>query len=128
MFTIIDYRADGLSIACIGSDIFANTITDATDGGIVIFNGQISVHDNKIISNTRTLLGGINMVDSGVTTDYTGSVIANNLIISNTSMIKIGIALGPQSWGADNSTRTTGGTFVNNTLTSGSSGYFAFGS
>jgi hypothetical protein len=82
----------------------------------------------KIISNTRTLLGGINMVDSGVTTDYNGSVIANNFIISNTSMIKIGIARGPQSWGADNSTRTTGGTFVNNTLTSGSSGYFAFGS
>lgn len=68
------------------------------------------------------------MVDYGVTTDYTGTIVANNVINSNQSMIKIGIAMGPLSWGANNLTHTSGGTFINNTLASGAGGYFGFGS
>ena len=41
-----------------------NTLTDATDGAIVIFGAPYTiVHNNTIRALTRTLLGAINMVD-----------------------------------------------------------------
>ncbi|KAM0746134.1 hypothetical protein T439DRAFT_294532, partial [Meredithblackwellia eburnea MCA 4105] len=126
------YRwADGISHACKNSVVTGNTITDATDGGIVIFGAPNSkVYGNTIIAATRQLMGGINAVDWGpFNGNYSGVQVYNNNIISQGAMIKIGIALGPLSWGSyDNpSYRNYGGTFQNNILSSGPNGYFAFG-
>lgn len=121
--------ADGLSIACTGTVVTGNVITDATDGGIVLFARGLQVYNNTIVANTRTLLGGINMVD---TTPYqgnfTGTLVQNNVIFSNTTMIKIGFALGPLAWGSNPNLATNNGAFQSNILTSGPTGYFGFGS
>lgn len=55
--------ADGISLACKNSQVTNNAITDATDGGIVIFGSPGStISGNTITSDARQLLGGINMV------------------------------------------------------------------
>lgn len=56
--------ADGISLACTNSIVRNNTITDATDGGIVIFGAPGSLIEGNVIrAQHATLLGGINMVD-----------------------------------------------------------------
>lgn len=61
MLTVPSLRADGISLACRNSVVSGNTITDATDGGIVIFQAPGSmIKDNTIIADQRQLLGGIN--------------------------------------------------------------------
>ncbi|ORY68034.1 hypothetical protein BCR35DRAFT_171718 [Leucosporidium creatinivorum] len=123
--------ADGISLACRNSVVTGNTITDATDGGIVVFQSPGStISGNTIIADQRQLLGGINAVDyypyGG---PYTNTQIINNNIVSKSSMIKIGMAVGTLSWGSYNSTdyRTSAGTYSNNIFSSGNDGYFGFG-
>jgi hypothetical protein len=59
--------ADGISLACTDSVVRNNTIVDATDGAIVIFAAPGSIiEDNVIRAETRTLLGGIKLVDYAV--------------------------------------------------------------
>ncbi|BGP15430.1 hypothetical protein JCM10213_005069 [Rhodosporidiobolus nylandii] len=122
--------ADGISLACKGSSVTGNTVTDCTDGGIVIFGAPGStISGNTIIAQTRRPLGGINAVDySPFGGSFEGTVVEDNTFIADTNMIKIGIALGGMSWGSDNRTasRTFGGTFRNNHFKSGSSGYFGY--
>lgn len=75
-------------------------------------------------------MGGINAVDFGpYNGPYTGTVVEGNTIISDTAVIKVGIAIGGMVWGSDNRTadRTWGGVFQNNVLRSGSSGFFGYG-
>lgn len=56
--------ADGISLACTNSTVRNNLIIDAPDGGIVIFGAPGSIIEGNIIrAETRTLLGGITMVD-----------------------------------------------------------------
>ncbi|KAI5474303.1 hypothetical protein MNV49_003642 [Pseudohyphozyma bogoriensis] len=123
--------ADGISMACKGSTVTGNTVTDATDGGIVIFGAPGTlVQGNTIIAETRHLLGGINAVDfAPFSGTFVGTVVQGNTINADTTFIKVGIAIGPLVWGTDNTTadRTYGGTFQGNTFTSGSSGYFGYG-
>ncbi|KAL8283655.1 hypothetical protein RQP46_005450 [Phenoliferia psychrophenolica] len=140
--------ADGISHACAGSLISGNTITDgrlvaaglkdvaykfttATDGAIVIFGAPgTKITGNTIVANDRQLLGAINLVDYWPTYgDFTGVSVSANTIISQASMIKIGIAIGTQSITNYNATwfRNFGGTVSNNVLKSGSTGYFGFG-
>ncbi len=95
--------ADGISMACTGSLVANNVITDATDGGIVIFGAPYTtVRNNTIIAISRTLVGGINMVDflpySG---DYTGVTVTGNTIRAESAFIKTGIAIGPGMWWDD---------------------------
>jgi parallel beta-helix repeat protein len=85
--------ADGISMACGHTLVQGNTITDATDGGIVVYGAVGStIRDNTIIAATRTLLGGINMVDSGF--DYQGTTVTHNIIDARGALIKVGIGEG----------------------------------
>ena len=92
--------ADGISLACRNSHVHHNTITDATDGGIVIFGAPGSiVAGNTIRTETRRLLGGIAMVDHGpVIGDYTSTVVDSNVIDGAGQRILVGLAMGSQAW------------------------------
>jgi hypothetical protein len=94
--------ADGISLACTHSVVRNNMITDATDGGIVIFGAPGSrVENNVIRAQTRTLLGGINMVDFLYSGDYTGTVVHDNEIDAAGAVIRIGMAMGTHPWFCD---------------------------
>ena len=85
--------ADGISMACGHTLVEGNKIIDATDGGIVVYGAVGStVRENTIIAATRTLLGGINMVDSGF--DYQGTTVTHNIIDAKGALIKVGIGEG----------------------------------
>ena len=116
--------ADGISLACGHSTVSNNTITDATDGGIVIFGAPGSqVTGNTIIANTRVLLGGINLVDYNPTGgNYAGTVVQGNTIDAAGALIKVGIAMGPAVWGCDERV-VRGATVKGNRLTGDHMGY-----
>jgi hypothetical protein len=114
--------ADGISLACSHSRVRRNVITDATDGAIVVFGAVGSViEDNTIRAETRTLLGGINMVDEGpYAGSYVGTVVHRNVIDASGAVIRIGLGMGPRVWGclaaAAAGDTITGGTVTGNTL------------
>lgn len=116
--------ADGISLACGHSTVTGNTITDATDGGIVIFGAPGSVvSHNRIVANTRVLLGGINLVDYNPTAGhYQGTVVSGNTIDAAGAMIKVGIAMGPAVWGCDDRV-VRGATVKENLLEGNHMGY-----
>jgi parallel beta-helix repeat protein len=93
--------ADGISLACTNSIVRNNIIIDATDGGIVIFGAPGStIEGNTIRAETRTLLGGINMVDfDPYEGNYTGTVVKNNVIDASGAVIRIGLGMGIRVWG-----------------------------
>jgi hypothetical protein len=96
--------ADGISVSCRSAVVRNNEVTDATDGGVVLFGspGTLVEYNTIRVINVRytpvhhfagdlspvlssgqsTLLGGINMVDflpwNG---DYTGTIVQNNTIM-----------------------------------------------
>ena len=117
--------ADGISHACGNSTVMNNVITDATDGAIVVFGAPGSiVSNNTIIALTRTLLGGINMVDYHPTNgNYTGTVVTNNVIDASSAFIKVGIAMGPDVWSCPH-TINYGGTVTDNVI---QGAHFAYG-
>ncbi len=88
--------ADGISLACPDSVVEHNTIIDATDGGIVIFQAPGSVvANNTIISRTRTSFYGISMEDYGPWDgDYTGTRVLDNVIEAEGALIRRGISMG----------------------------------
>ena len=113
--------ADGISLCCRDSRVVKNRITDVTDGGIVVFASPGSrIAENEIVAATRTMLGGINMVDfDAFHGDYRGTVVARNTISATGAPIKIALAMG---WPAmncipDDSHRNVGGAVIDNTLT-----------
>lgn len=114
--------ADGISLACTHSSVRLNSIEDATDGGIVVFGAPGSViESNVVIARTRTLLGGINMVDEGVYGgSYAGTIVRNNIINASGAVIRIGLGMGPRVWGCFAPTEPghiiTGGTVSHNRL------------
>ena len=95
--------ADGISVSCRSAVVRNNEVTDATDGGIVVFSPDTVVENNTIrvlsvrftsvhhfagdlspvlSSGQSTLLGGINMVDYlPWLGDYTGTIVQNNIIM-----------------------------------------------
>lgn len=95
--------ADGISLACGNSVVRDNTITDATDGAIVVFGAPGSIiENNTVVGKTRELLGGINLVDvEPVNGNYTGTVVRNNVIDAKGAFIKTGIAMGLKAWRCD---------------------------
>ena len=121
--------ADGISLACRNSTVSNNTITDATDGGIVVFGAPGSlISFNTIVASSRKLLGGINMVDyAPFDGDYTGTVVDNNTVNASGAQIVIGIAMGPRAWaiasGTWNVSSLRNGTVTNNKLIGNSMGY-----
>ena len=92
--------ADGISLACRNSTVTDNTITDATDGAIVIFGAPGSlVARNAIYAVNRPALGGINMVDfKPFGGDFTGTVVRDNIIDAAGAQIAVAIAMGPRVW------------------------------
>lgn len=114
--------ADGISLACTNTTVRDNLIVDATDGGIVIFGAPGSIIEgNTIRAETRTLLGGINMVDyNPYDGNYSGTIVRNNIIDAASAVIRIGLGMGTRVWGclpavAENDT-LYGGTVTGNTL------------
>src|SRR5262249_25619774 len=101
-----------------------NTIRDATDGAIVVFGAAGSTIDsNTIIAASRTLLGGINLVDfDPAAGNYTGTRVTNNTIESAGALIKVGIAMGPQVWFCRSGTNY-GATVSGNTVRGDQVGY-----
>jgi hypothetical protein len=116
--------ADGISLACGTSMVSGNTITDATDGAIVVFGAPGStIQNNTVIAKNQLLLGGINMVDyAPMNGNYTGTVVKNNTINALSAFIKMGIAQGQQAWNCATGT-LYGGTVSGNTLTGQYMGY-----
>jgi hypothetical protein len=116
--------ADGISLACGHSLVQHNAIRDATDGAIVVFGAAGSTIDsNTIIAASRTLLGGINMVDfDPAEGNYSGTKVTNNTIESAGALIKVGIAMGPQVWFCKPGTNY-GATVVGNTVRGNQVGY-----
>jgi parallel beta-helix repeat protein len=116
--------ADGISLACGNSTVEGNTVQDATDGGIVIFGAPGSaVRNNTIVAKTRTLLGGINLVDyAPMNGNYTGTTVTGNTITAQSAFIKVGIAMGPQVWGCGTGTNY-GASVTGNTLQGAHMGY-----
>ena len=93
--------ADGISFACTNSVVQNNTIIDATDGAIVIFGAPGSLIESNVIrAESRTLLGGINMVDfHPYEGDYTGTRVHGNVIDAAGAVIRIGMGMGYRVWG-----------------------------
>ena len=114
--------ADGISLACNKSLVRGNTIFDATDGAIVVFGAPGSIiEENTIRAETRTLLGGINMVDYGPTLgSFEGTVVRNNTIDAAGAVIRIGLGMGARVWGCYDDTNAEpplfGGTVTGNVL------------
>ena len=116
--------ADGISLSCGNSTVENNVITDATDGGIVVFGAPGSlVKNNTIHAVHQVLLGGINMVDfAPLNGNYTNTRVIGNTIDAAGAFIKTGIAMGPQIWGCGTGVNS-GATVMNNTLTGAHFGY-----
>ncbi|KAI9513289.1 hypothetical protein F5148DRAFT_289137 [Russula earlei] len=135
--------ADGISISCRSTIVRNNMVRNPTDGGIVLFGSPGTlVVNNTIWVENNTLLGGINMVDvlpwGG---NYSGTVVQNNTILGGFAtdsksatqtdgqnaedvIIKIGIAIGPETWFGDfyGANVSSSGSVLNNGL-SGAFGY-----
>ena len=121
---VTDQWADGISLACGNSTVQGNTVQDATDGGIVIFGAPGSlVSKNTIVAETRTLLGGINLVDyAPMNGNYTGTDVTGNTIDAEGAFIKVGIAMGPNIWSCSTDINY-GATVTGNTLAGDHMGY-----
>jgi hypothetical protein len=117
--------ADGISFACRNSLVEHNTITDASDGAIVIFGAPGTLVDhNLVVTRSNTLLGGINLVDyKPFDGDYTGVIVRDNRIEALGGYIKVGIAAGPSVWTDDVQLVNHGATISNNTLSGANFGY-----
>jgi Right handed beta helix region len=117
--------ADGISFACRDGFIQHNTITDPSDGGIVIFGAPGTlVEDNLIVTRSNTLLGGINLVDYGpFDGDYAGTIVRHNRIQASGGYIKVGIAAGPVVWGDRKGRNVRGAQIADNTIVGDNIGF-----
>ncbi|KAK1776199.1 hypothetical protein QBC45DRAFT_472088 [Copromyces sp. CBS 386.78] len=103
-----------------------NTITGATDGGIVIFGSPGShILRNTIISTSSGLqFGGINMVDPTWSGNYSGVVVSNNTITGDPgSFINLGIGMGSQVWSNPHPETNFGQVTVTNNVFTGNIGF-----
>ena len=117
--------ADGISFGCRNGLIAGNIVTDASDGGIVIFGAPGTLVQNNLIrTRTNTLLGGINLVDyKPFDGDYTGTIVSGNRIEADGGYIKVAIAIGPAAWGEDKGLINHGGTVSDNVIAGKGIGY-----
>jgi hypothetical protein len=116
--------ADGISFACRNGWIVGNVITDASDGGIVVFGAPGTVVENNIVRTRKNiLLGGINLVDyPPFFGDYTGTIVRGNHIEADGGFIKVGIAIGPMAWVPYNNINY-GGQVIGNLISGSGIGY-----
>ena len=117
--------ADGISLACGHTLVENNTITNATDGGIVIFGAAGSqVRNNTIIAQDRNMLAGIAMVDYGpMNGNYAGTTVTGNTIDAAGSLIKIAMPMGTLPTSCNSTKVNVGGIVTGNTLQGRHMGY-----
>ncbi len=118
--------ADGISLACRDSTVTGNTIVDATDGGIVIFQAPGSlVQNNEIRSDNRILFYGISMVDYGpFDGDFTDTLVIGNTLEARGALMRHGIDMGTYvGCGPAGAERNSGATVQGNTLLGDFMGY-----
>lgn len=118
-------RADGISLACMESLVDSNIVYDATDGAIVIFGSPGSeIKNNRVISKTRMIMGGINLVDIDPWDgDYSRTRVHHNTISAFGSYIKGGINVGMACWTDDTESIVHGGTVSDNVIEGDQIGY-----
>ena len=89
--------ADGISLECHNAVVEHNTIIDATDGGIVIFQSLGAlIANNTIRAETRIMIYGISMEDYWpLEGDFTGTRVTGNVIDAAGALIRHGIGMGP---------------------------------
>ena len=107
--------ADGISYACRNGYIGYNTVTDATDGDIILFGAPGTLVEFNSVSNPNsTAFGGIGLdglpfqrvvTINGTPTlvnDASGTTVQDNTIATgnspNTINIQIALAMGPRAW------------------------------
>jgi len=120
--------SDGISVQCEKSFIANNTITDVTDGGIVIFGAPDSeIVNNNIKAVNKSLLVGIALVDY---LDYKGNYdnvqVTGNNISSEGGYIRVGMAMGSRTWHCPDKKETIlnhGAVIRNNILIGSNFGY-----
>ncbi|GMR11047.1 MAG: hypothetical protein BMS9Abin28_1871 [Anaerolineae bacterium] len=113
--------ADGISLDCANSVVENNTIIDATDGGIVIFQSPGAlVANNTIRAENRIMFYGISMEDYlPLEGDFTGVRVTGNVIDAAGAMIRRGIGMGPFVGCAnpeEDTVRSRGAVVTGNTL------------
>ena len=113
--------ADGISLECPESIVENNTIVDATDGGIVIFQSPGSlVANNTIRAESRIMFYGISMEDYWpLEGNFEGTRVTGNVIDAAGAMIREGIGMGPFVGCADPqeaTVRSRGAIVTGNTL------------
>lgn len=117
--------ADGISMACTNSLVENNTITDATDGAIVLFGAPGTVVRNNLIrAQDRVMLGGVNLVDWGpFSGNNVNTTVVGNTIDAQGALIKVGVAIGPAVWGENTKDRIRGARVLNNLFRGANMGY-----
>jgi len=117
---------DGISLDCNDSYVSGNTITDATDGGIVLFASPRSLVMNNLVRNlSRIAFGGINLVDFlQYRGDYHGTVVtANTLDAEKNGGMRGALSQGAQFGCPGTRARNFGASIVSNTITGPSVGF-----
>ncbi len=120
--------ADGISVDCRNAVVENNTITDVTDGGVVVFQSPGAViADNTIRAKNRIMIYGISMEDYWPDAgDFTSTTITRNVIDANGAMIREGIGMGPLVGCADieeEPLRSRGAIVTDNVLMGNHMGY-----
>ena len=110
---------DGLDVFFgTGGEIYSNTISEATDIGLIMWGGlNRRVHDNRIENHDSYGLAGFNVGSQGndVPGDHSGSTYERNHVISDYNMLGIGLLLGAHPWStAPGDDVSNAGTFINN--------------
>lgn len=84
--------SDGISFGCNDSIVRRNTVTDATDVGIVIFGARGSfIEDNVVRASSRALMTGIGMADHF---NFTNVRVSRNVIDAQGEVIRVGMMMG----------------------------------
>ncbi|KAK4233530.1 hypothetical protein C8A03DRAFT_19413 [Achaetomium macrosporum] len=118
--------ADGLSIECTATTVTDNSVTGATDGGIVIFGspGSTFLRNTITSSDTQRQFGAINMVDPNYNGNYSGVVVSDNIITgTGNGFIELGIGMGSQVWSNPHPLNNFGPTTVTNNIFRGNVGF-----
>ena len=140
--------ADGISYACRNGYVGYNTVTDATDGGIIVFGAPGTLIESNTISNSNAIgLGGIGfdgipyqrfVVINGTSTlvnDSSGTIVQNNTISSGLYFgavtMEIAVAMGPRAWWSScdfpsNEAKVVYGATINNNMLSGANFEYGF--
>lgn len=113
--------SDGITLArCINGYVHHNTITDATDIGIVSGGGQGCRIEYNVIQNvSRHAEAGIALhafcfpEACGVNTN---GVVKGNVLTSGFDLMRFGISIGLHPWGFPPDTRVTGGSVTDNNV------------